>query len=268
MSNKNITSRNRSRTPRFTLEQISQHSSKDDIWMAIHNKVYDVTSFLRQHPGGVEVLLDCAGLDATTYFDDVGHSEDSELMLIPLYKGELSNAKSGSLSEDNSDIEKEEDGAQDDNDQNVEENNDRAMQPAHGTHNSHSIISSTNTSTQHLPSFFEQARNIFGIVTSRTGYALKDEDIRRVVQKDNGSFLLLEDEKERNMVRRQKATINTTVSKGQSKGNGKGKTRTKKKKRALKKTQRLQRDLTLLLLVVVALVSAWCFAYLQQRKWK
>lgn len=265
MSDKNITGRNKSRTPRFTLEQISHHSSKDDIWMAIHNKVYDVTSFLRQHPGGVEVLLDCAGLDATTYFDDVGHSEDSELMLIPLYKGELSNANSGSPRQDNDDFEKD-DGAEDRQD--VEENSGWAMQPAHANQNSYSIISNTNTSTQHPPSFFEHARNIFGIVTSHTGYALRDEDIRRAVQKDNGSFLLLEDEEERNMVRRQRATINTTTSKGQSKAIAKGKARTKKKKRTLKNAQRLQRDLTLLLLVVVALVSALCFAYLQQRKWK
>lgn len=73
----------------YTMEEVGCHNTRNDIWMVIHGKVYDVTGFLCKHPGGIEVLLDCAGVDATAYFDDVGHSEDSKLMLTPLYKGEI-----------------------------------------------------------------------------------------------------------------------------------------------------------------------------------
>lgn len=74
----------------ISLEEVSLHNEKNDIWMVIHDKVYDVSNFLQRHPGGVEVMLDCAGVDATSYFEDVGHSEYSKQLLKPLLIGELS----------------------------------------------------------------------------------------------------------------------------------------------------------------------------------
>jgi cytochrome b involved in lipid metabolism len=41
--------------------QVEKHSTKDDCWMSIHGKVYDVTKFLEEHPGGEEVMLEVAG---------------------------------------------------------------------------------------------------------------------------------------------------------------------------------------------------------------
>ena len=32
----------------FRLEEVKEHSSPDDMWMAIHNKVYDITKFLEE----------------------------------------------------------------------------------------------------------------------------------------------------------------------------------------------------------------------------
>ena len=39
------------------------HKDRDDVWMIISNKVYDVTKYLEDHPGGEEVLLDKGGMD-------------------------------------------------------------------------------------------------------------------------------------------------------------------------------------------------------------
>lgn len=36
-----------------------------------------MTDYLRDHPGGAEVLADAAGTDATEDFDNAGHSEDA-----------------------------------------------------------------------------------------------------------------------------------------------------------------------------------------------
>ncbi|XP_068452132.1 cytochrome b5 type B isoform X2 [Clinocottus analis] len=73
----------------YTLEEIRVHSISSDSWLIIHDKVYDITSFLEEHPGGEEVLLEQAGSDATESFEDVGHSTDAREMLQQYYVGEV-----------------------------------------------------------------------------------------------------------------------------------------------------------------------------------
>lgn len=52
-------------------------------------KVYDVTKYLEEHPGGSEVLLDHAGKYADEMFEDIGHSGDAKEKLKTLLVGEL-----------------------------------------------------------------------------------------------------------------------------------------------------------------------------------
>jgi cytochrome b involved in lipid metabolism len=66
---------------RYSAEEVSQHGTINDLWMVIHDKVYDVTSFADEHPGGVDTLLDQAGGDASVEFDAVGHSSAAQRML-------------------------------------------------------------------------------------------------------------------------------------------------------------------------------------------
>lgn len=73
----------------YTLEEIKAHNMSKDVWLIIHDKVYNITSFLEEHPGGEEVLVEQAGADATESFEDVGHSTDAREMLIQYYIGEL-----------------------------------------------------------------------------------------------------------------------------------------------------------------------------------
>ncbi|KAK6477167.1 cytochrome b5 [Huso huso] len=73
----------------YTLEEIKRHSSSKDVWIIIHEKVYDITSFLEEHPGGEEVLMEQAAADATENFEDVGHSTDAREMLKQYFIGEL-----------------------------------------------------------------------------------------------------------------------------------------------------------------------------------
>ncbi|KAG0307865.1 hypothetical protein BGZ98_009582, partial [Dissophora globulifera] len=53
----------------FSASQVAAHSSENDCWVIIHDKVYDVTPFLNDHPGGKKILLKNAGTDATKQFD-------------------------------------------------------------------------------------------------------------------------------------------------------------------------------------------------------
>ena len=73
----------------INLATMSKHASREDVWMSIHGKVYDITKYLEDHPGGEEVLLDRAGADATEDFEDVGHSQQARDTLKKYELGEL-----------------------------------------------------------------------------------------------------------------------------------------------------------------------------------
>lgn len=53
----------------FSEEEVAQHNNKDNCWVVLHDKVYDLTTFLPDHPGGPMSILTFAGKDATTEFD-------------------------------------------------------------------------------------------------------------------------------------------------------------------------------------------------------
>uniref|UniRef100_A0A8C6Z1G5 Cytochrome b5 type B n=1 Tax=Nothoprocta perdicaria TaxID=30464 RepID=A0A8C6Z1G5_NOTPE len=69
--------------------EVARRNSGREAWLVIHGRVYDVTRFLAEHPGGEEVLLEQAGRDATESFEDVGHSVDAREMLKDYYIGEI-----------------------------------------------------------------------------------------------------------------------------------------------------------------------------------
>eukprot|EP00080_Pristionchus_pacificus_P004390 PDM64410.1 erv-46 [Pristionchus pacificus] len=73
----------------ITLKEVSEHNSMKSLWFVIGNKVYDVTKFVDEHPGGCEVLLEQAGKDATEAFEDVGHSTDARAMKEEYIVGEI-----------------------------------------------------------------------------------------------------------------------------------------------------------------------------------
>lgn len=57
----------------ITLTQLNEHNTQKDLWISVHGKVYNLTSFAHDHPGGIDVLTDNAGLDGTETFDYAGH---------------------------------------------------------------------------------------------------------------------------------------------------------------------------------------------------
>ncbi|EAU33794.1 cytochrome b5 [Aspergillus terreus NIH2624] len=73
----------------LTFAEVAGHNTKKDLYMVVHDKVYDCSSFVDEHPGGEEVLLDVAGQDATEAFEDVGHSDEAREILDGLFVGNL-----------------------------------------------------------------------------------------------------------------------------------------------------------------------------------
>jgi cytochrome b involved in lipid metabolism len=73
----------------FTYSDVSEHATKKDLYMVIHDKVYNCSSFVDEHPGGEEVMLDVGGQDATEAFEDVGHSDEAREILEGMLVGTL-----------------------------------------------------------------------------------------------------------------------------------------------------------------------------------
>ncbi|XP_053688517.1 cytochrome b5 reductase 4 isoform X2 [Sabethes cyaneus] len=71
--------------------ELALHNTREDVWLAIRGKVYNVTRYLDFHPGGVDELMRGAGKDATKLFDEVHAWVNYESLLAKCYIGPLRN---------------------------------------------------------------------------------------------------------------------------------------------------------------------------------
>lgn len=74
---------------KYTLSEVQQHASLDDCWMVIFDKVYNITDFVYEHPGGDYILLEYAGRDATHPFLSSRHGSSAYKMLDKYWIGIL-----------------------------------------------------------------------------------------------------------------------------------------------------------------------------------
>jgi len=61
---------------KLTGEEVAKHVTKDDCWVIVHGKAYDVTEFMPEHPGGPKIILKYAGKDATEEYEPI-HPPDT-----------------------------------------------------------------------------------------------------------------------------------------------------------------------------------------------
>mmetsp|Transcript_20136 Transcript_20136/g.28089 ORF Transcript_20136/g.28089 Transcript_20136/m.28089 type:complete len:483 (-) Transcript_20136:424-1872(-) len=59
----------------ISLAEVNKHNKKKDLWIVVHGKVYDLTKFAPEHPGGSHILFNLAGKDGTRIFDTI-HTMD------------------------------------------------------------------------------------------------------------------------------------------------------------------------------------------------
>lgn len=72
-----------SQSRRFVRSPLRPHPAR------FAGKVYDVTPFMDDHPGGGEIMLGAAGKDGTDDFEDVGHSPHARELLKKYYLDEF-----------------------------------------------------------------------------------------------------------------------------------------------------------------------------------
>lgn len=96
---------NNDSTKKVTPEEVANHNKRNDLWIAVNGNVYDFTSFLPNHPGGVKALLNFAGRDGTTTYNQLHQKGLLEKFLPPeafvgVLDGEFPKDDEGDLSDE------------------------------------------------------------------------------------------------------------------------------------------------------------------------
>lgn len=74
----------------YTLAQVATHNKAADCWIILDAKVYNVTEFISEHPGGARALSTRCGTDASAVFARVGHSDAALAIREKYFVGDLS----------------------------------------------------------------------------------------------------------------------------------------------------------------------------------
>lgn len=73
--------------PIYTLEEVSKHCSKEDrVWVTFKDRVYDITDFVDDHPGG-DIIMMAAGNALDPFWITYGfHKQPEVLELLESYR--------------------------------------------------------------------------------------------------------------------------------------------------------------------------------------
>lgn len=71
----------------ITMVEVARHANGGSCWVVINNKVYDVTRFIPDHPGGKAILQGC-GKEATALFEGK-HKDEARRTLVDYYIADL-----------------------------------------------------------------------------------------------------------------------------------------------------------------------------------
>lgn len=62
----------------YDVDDVSSHASSASCWMSYKGKVFDVTRFLADHPGGDDIMLKYAGQDVEKIMKDEAEHDHSD----------------------------------------------------------------------------------------------------------------------------------------------------------------------------------------------
>jgi cytochrome b involved in lipid metabolism len=70
-----------------TQDSVATHDSPPKrVWVTHEGKVFDITNYLPDHPGG-DVIIDAAGQDIAPFWETYYHSDDARQLLATMQVG-------------------------------------------------------------------------------------------------------------------------------------------------------------------------------------
>lgn len=77
-------------TPIYSISDVNMHNNPKDCWVIVNNKVYDVTNYINEHPGGPSSITRYCGKDETSAFEGKhSGSRSANSILSTLFIGNL-----------------------------------------------------------------------------------------------------------------------------------------------------------------------------------
>ena len=75
---------------KYNAEEVAKHNKNDDVWVSYKNKVYNVTDFVKYHPGGSDKIMEAAGKPLEPFWNVYKqHNGEVEALLKDYYIGDL-----------------------------------------------------------------------------------------------------------------------------------------------------------------------------------
>jgi len=83
------TSKKKSARADITMAEVSKHNKRDDAWICVEGRAYDITKYVEFHPGGWLPIANLAGRDVTDAFANYHPAAVYEKMLPNYYVGDI-----------------------------------------------------------------------------------------------------------------------------------------------------------------------------------
>jgi cytochrome b involved in lipid metabolism len=73
----------------ITMAEVAKHNARDDLWVIVDGKAYDVTPYVEQHPGGWLPMVNMGGKDCTDAFANYHPARVYKQMLPHYFVGDV-----------------------------------------------------------------------------------------------------------------------------------------------------------------------------------
>ncbi|KAL4600994.1 hypothetical protein ACB098_11G174900 [Castanea mollissima] len=77
----------------ISMNEVKQHQKEGSMWTVLKGRVYNISPYMRFHPGGVDMLMQAVGKDCTSLFNKYHAWVNAEFLLEKCLVGTLDDSK-------------------------------------------------------------------------------------------------------------------------------------------------------------------------------